>query len=91
MSIATISDICTDRRQGSLLLPYGLQTLPEVESARFEEHLLRCPACILEIDRVAPYLRTLHIQRMVLVQHFHSTGRSFEECVSKLLAHAHHV
>ncbi|MBK6910990.1 MAG: hypothetical protein IPH10_08720 [bacterium] len=84
MTASEQQHFCMDRRVGCLLLPYGLHTLSDAELTRFEEHLLRCHACQEEIWAAAPYLNVLYLQRLMLVEHFHAAGRSFEECMAHL-------
>lgn len=91
MTAPVQEDFCIDRRVGSLLLPYGLHTLSDAELSRFEEHLLRCPACHNELWAAAPFLHILYLQRIMLVEHFHATGRSFEECMGRLAAQVDHA
>lgn len=90
MTAPALQESCIDRRVGCLLLPYGLHTLSDRDLNRFEEHLLRCHACHDELWAAAPFLHTLYLQRLMLVEHFRATGRSFEECMSRLLEHAEH-
>ncbi|MCB9367158.1 MAG: hypothetical protein H6508_08270 [Calditrichaeota bacterium] len=81
-------DYCLDRSAGASLLPYGLNTLSDPESKHFEEHLLSCPTCANELAKVSLHLKAISIQRLVLVQHFHITGRTFEQMMQQLVVNA---
>ncbi|MCB9367157.1 MAG: hypothetical protein H6508_08265 [Calditrichaeota bacterium] len=69
---------CTAPEFGALLLSYGIGTLTEEDRATFEEHLVRCQACQIELEKTATTLKALSGDRDLLVNRWKSVGEDFE-------------
>jgi len=72
--------------EGSLMIQYVLNLLSEEDRCRFEEHLMSCEKCRLDLIQSDPVLASIGTHRVQLVEALHQEGISFEGLRQELLA-----
>jgi tetratricopeptide (TPR) repeat protein len=75
---------CSDPQIGALLVSYAFGTLRDIETERFEQHLLHCPACQRELEEAAPALEILAATREEFVLRAHDEKEDFESQYEQL-------
>jgi tetratricopeptide (TPR) repeat protein len=69
---------CIYPHDGALLTQYTLNLLNDEDQYRFEEHVMNCDFCRLELQKTDPRLMTAGFHREQLVETLHSEGISFD-------------
>jgi hypothetical protein len=70
-------DICTQPELGRLLALYEAGTLDSTQALRFEEHLLVCEYCRLEVEGAMDVGQKLSRHRDAIRAHYSETGAGF--------------
>ncbi|MBK8129510.1 MAG: zf-HC2 domain-containing protein [bacterium] len=70
---------CIDEAAGSALLHYALGTLSGDEKARFEEHLIECPACQSELENHKLAIEKLSTDRPAILATLNSQSKPSNE------------
>ena len=77
---------CQYPSDGSLLTQYALNLLNDEDQCRFEEHLMNCESCRLELQKTDPILTSAGAHRNQLVTMLHREGISYDRLKRELIA-----
>jgi tetratricopeptide (TPR) repeat protein len=77
---------CVRPNDGSLITQYILNLLDEADRCRFEEHLMSCEPCRLNLLEANPELTAFGTHKKELVETLHQEGITFERLKEELSA-----
>lgn len=77
---------CINPNDGSLLTQYLLNLLNDEDRCRFEEHMMSCESCRLDLSKADPEIAAIGAYKDRIVEALHAEGISFEGLREELIS-----